>query len=106
MLVNKRNVVNSNRVQLQKGAVTMKVILTADHAGMTIRNEVKSLLEEKGITYVDTGCDCETSIDYTDYALPAAERVAQGEIERGIFICWTGNGMSNAANELNGGRCA
>ena len=30
----------------------MKVIVTADHAGMTIRNEVKNLLEEKGIEYV------------------------------------------------------
>ncbi|WP_047983790.1 ribose 5-phosphate isomerase B [Ornithinibacillus californiensis] len=84
----------------------MKVIISGDHAGMTIRNEVKSLLEEMGIEYEDTGCSCETSVDYPDYALPAAERVASGEFDRGILICGTGIGMSIAANKVKGIRCA
>ncbi|MBM7601213.1 ribose 5-phosphate isomerase B [Virgibacillus halotolerans] len=84
----------------------MKVIITGDHAGMTIRNEIKALLEEKGIDYEDTGCSCETSVDYPDYALPAAERIASGEFDRGIFICGTGIGMSIAANKVKGVRCA
>lgn len=84
----------------------MKVIITADHAGMTIRNEIKHLLEEMNIEYEDTGCSCETSVDYPDYALPAAERVASGEFDRGIFICGTGIGMSISANKVKGIRCA
>lgn len=84
----------------------MKVILTADHAGMTIRNEVKKLLDEMDIEYEDTGCFCETSVDYPDYALPAAERVASGEFGRGIIICGTGIGMSISANKVKGVRCA
>ena len=84
----------------------MKVIITADHAGMTVRNEVIGLLEEMGIEYEDTGCSCETSVDYPDYALPAAERIASGEFDRGIFICGTGIGMSIAANKVKGIRCA
>lgn len=84
----------------------MKVILTADHAGMTIRNEVKALLEDLGIEYEDTGCSCEESVDYPDYALPAAKRVASGEFDRGIFICGTGIGMSISANKVKGVRCA
>ncbi|MGY0691217.1 ribose 5-phosphate isomerase B [Virgibacillus sp. FSP13] len=84
----------------------MKVILTADHAGMTIRNEIKDLLAEMGIEYEDTGCDCQGSVDYPDYALPAAERVAKGEFDRGIFICGTGIGMSISANKVKGIRCA
>ncbi|AVR00584.1 ribose 5-phosphate isomerase B [Oceanobacillus iheyensis] len=84
----------------------MKVIITADHAGMTVRNVVKDLLEEMGIDYEDTGCSCESSVDYPDYALPAAERVANGEFDRGIFICGTGIGMSIAANKVKGIRCA
>ncbi|APC49754.1 ribose 5-phosphate isomerase B [Virgibacillus halodenitrificans] len=84
----------------------MKVIITADHAGMTVRNEVKDLLEEMGIEYEDTGCSCESSVDYPDYALPAAERIAKGEFDRGIFICGTGIGMSIAANKVKGIRCA
>jgi ribose 5-phosphate isomerase B len=84
----------------------MKVIISGDHAGMTIRNEVKSLLEEMGIEYEDVGCSCETSVDYPDYALPAAERVASGEFDRGILVCGTGIGMSIAANKVKGIRCA
>ena len=84
----------------------MKVILSADHAGTTIRNEVKKLLEEMNIEYEDTGCSCEASVDYPDYALPAAERVASGEFDRGILICGTGIGMSISANKVKGIRCA
>ncbi|TQS72153.1 ribose 5-phosphate isomerase B [Ornithinibacillus gellani] len=84
----------------------MKVIISADHAGMTIRNEVKNLLEEMNIEFEDTGCTCETSVDYPDYALPAAERVASGEFDAGILICGTGIGMSIAANKVKGIRCA
>src|SRR5699024_10566132 len=84
----------------------VNVILTADHAGMTIRNEIKQLLEEMEIPYEDAGCDCQGSVDYPDYALPAAERIANGEFDRGIFICGTGIGMSITANKVNGIRCA
>jgi len=84
----------------------VKVIITGDHAGMTLRNEVKSVLDELGFEYEDTGADCTTSVDYPDYAFPAAERVANGEFDRGIFICGTGIGMSIAANKVEGIRCA
>lgn len=83
----------------------MKVILSADHAGMALRNEVKDLLEEMNIEYVDTGCEGSSSVDFPDYALPAAERVANGEFDRGILICGTGIGMSIAANKVKGIRC-
>ncbi|MFD2130713.1 ribose 5-phosphate isomerase B [Pseudogracilibacillus auburnensis] len=84
----------------------MKVIITGDHAGMTLRNEVKSVLDELGYEYEDTGADCTTSVDYPDYALPAAKRVASGEFDRGIFICGTGIGISISANKVKGIRCA
>lgn len=84
----------------------MKVILTADHAGVSIRKEVIDLLEEMNIEYVDTGCKGSDSVDYPDFALPAAERVAAGEFDRGILICGTGIGMSIAANKVKGIRCA
>src|SRR5690625_3854334 len=84
----------------------MKVIITADHAGVTIRNEVKQILEEKGIPYEDAGTEGTESVDYPDYSLSAAKRIAAGEFDRGIFICGTGIGMSIAANKVTGIRCA
>lgn len=84
----------------------MKVLITGDHAGLTLRNEVADLMDEMGIEYEDAGASCTTSVDYPDYALPAAERIASGEFDRGIFICGTGIGMSIAANKVKGIRCA
>jgi ribose 5-phosphate isomerase B len=84
----------------------MKVALASDHGGVNIRKEIANLLEELKIEYVDFGCDCSTSVDYPDYALPVAEKVASGEFDRGILICGTGIGMSIAANKVKGIRAA
>ncbi|WP_413377933.1 ribose 5-phosphate isomerase B [Alkalihalobacillus sp. 1P02AB] len=84
----------------------MKIAIASDHGGMNIKKEIVSLLEELGYEYEDFGCDCETSVDYPDYALPVAKKVAAGEFERGILICGTGIGMSIAANKVKGIRCA
>ncbi|QQZ09220.1 ribose 5-phosphate isomerase B [Heyndrickxia vini] len=84
----------------------MKVALASDHGGVHIREEIRVLLEEMGVEYQDFGCDCESSVDYPDYALPVAQKVANGEFDRGILICGTGIGMSIAANKVKGIRCA
>lgn len=84
----------------------MKVAIASDHGGVNIREEIKSLMDEIGIQYDDFGCECETSVDYPDFALPVAQKVANGEYDRGILICGTGIGMSIAANKVNGIRCA
>ena len=84
----------------------MKVAIASDHGAKNIRKEIISLLEEMNIEYDDMGCECDTSVDYPDYALPVAEKVANGEVDRGILICGTGIGMSIAANKIKGIRAA
>ncbi|MEE3951766.1 ribose 5-phosphate isomerase B [Peribacillus frigoritolerans] len=84
----------------------MKIVIASDHGGINIRKEIISLLKEMNIEYEDMGCECSTSVDYPDYALPVAEKVAKGEVDRGILICGTGIGMSIAANKVKGIRCA
>lgn len=85
----------------------MKVVVASDHGGVNIRKEIIKLLEELGMEYVDLGCECAVgSVDYPDFAFPAAEMVAKGEADRGILICGTGVGMSIAANKVKGIRCA
>jgi ribose 5-phosphate isomerase B len=82
------------------------VAIASDHGGVNIRNEMISLMEEMNIDYIDFGCECSTSVDYPDYAIPVAEKVANGEVDRGILICGTGIGMSITANKVKGIRCA
>ncbi|NEU30411.1 ribose 5-phosphate isomerase B [bacterium LRH843] len=84
----------------------MKVAIGSDHGGIIIRGEIIKLMEEMGIDYHDFGCECDASVDYPDYAFPVAEKVANGEFDRGILICGTGIGMSIAANKVKGIRCA
>ncbi|MBE4907762.1 ribose 5-phosphate isomerase B [Bacillus luteolus] len=84
----------------------MKVAIASDHGGINIREEIKSLMKEMNIEYIDLGCECNTSVDYPDYAVPVAEKVANGEVDRGILVCGTGIGMSIAANKVKGIRCA
>lgn len=84
----------------------MKVAIASDHGGNQLREEIKNLLDELGISYEDFGCNCTTSVDYPDYALPVAKKVASGEFDRGILICGTGIGMSISANKVKGIRCA
>lgn len=84
----------------------MKVIISGDHAGMTLRNEIASVLDELGHEYEDVGASCVASVDYPDYAFEPAERVASGEFDRGIFVCGTGIGISISANKVKGIRCA
>ncbi|UFT98955.1 ribose 5-phosphate isomerase B [Radiobacillus kanasensis] len=84
----------------------MRVILASDHGGVNLRQEIANLLKESNIDFEDIGCDCEDSVDYPDYAIPAAERVASGEFDKGILICGTGIGMSISANKVKGIRAA
>jgi len=78
----------------------------SDHRGFELKEKIKSLLTGKGHEIIDVGCTGTESVDYPDYAFPAAEMVATGEVERAIVICGTGIGMSIAANKVKGVRAA
>lgn len=86
--------------------ISLKIALGADHGGYQLKEDIKKLLDSLNLAYEDVGCDCEQSVDYPDYALPVAEKVASGEFDRGILVCGTGIGMSIAANKVKGVRCA
>ena len=84
----------------------MKIAIACDHGGLNLKNAVKKYLADNGYEVKDFGTDTTASCDYPDYALPAAEAVANGECERGIVICSTGIGVSIVANKVPGVRCA
>ena len=84
----------------------MKIAIACDHGGLALKNAVLGYLQARGYEYEDFGTTTENSCDYPDFALIAAEAVARGECERGIFVCTTGIGISIAANKVPGIRCA
>ena len=84
----------------------MKVAISSDHGGNNLRKEIINLLTELDIEYIDYGPDSDASVDYPDYAVPVANAVVEGKVDRGILICGTGIGMSISANKIKGIRCA
>ena len=84
----------------------MKIALGADHAGLTLKNEVKRALTEMQLTVTDFGTESETAVDYPDFARPVADAVASGSHDLGILVCGSGVGMAIAANKIAGVRAA
>ena len=84
----------------------MKIALGTDHAGYRLKEAIKTHLTESGYEIIDFGTDSETSVDYPDYIVPAAECVSSGEADLGIVFGGSGNGEAIAANKVRGIRCA
>lgn len=84
----------------------MKIALASDHAGFTLKEEIKKHLEKLNIAYIDYGTNSLESVDYPDYAYPACLSVKNNECDYGILVCYTGIGMSIVANKVKGIRAA
>jgi ribose 5-phosphate isomerase B len=84
----------------------MRIAIGADHAGFTLKNDLRDALRASGHEVEDLGTDSATSTDYPDYALKVARQVASGDADRGVLVCATGIGMSIAANKVHGIRAA
>jgi len=84
----------------------MKIAIGSDHAGFEDKEKVKKQLDELGYEYEDVGTNSAESVDYPIYAQKVAEKVASGEVEQGLLICGSGNGMQIAANKIRGVRAA
>ncbi len=85
----------------------MKTVgMAADHAGYALKEELKSLLEEEGYKVRDFGTFSDESMDYPDVAHPLAKAVADGEVDFGVAMCGSGNGISMTLNKHKGVRAA
>lgn len=84
----------------------MIIPIASDHAGFEAKEKVKKILEDLGHMPVDFGTHSEDSVDYADYAVQVAEKVDDGENEKGILICGSGQGMCMTANKFKNVRAA
>lgn len=78
----------------------------SDHAGYAYKEALKSHLEGKGYAVRDFGTDSEDSTDYPDYVHPLAQAVNAGELETGVLVCGSGNGVCMTANKYPNVRAA
>ena len=80
----------------------MRIALASDHAGFTLKEEIKRQLEAGGHETVDFGAAGEDPVDLPDTVYPAALAVGRGEVDRGIFVDGVGYGSAMIANRVAG----
>lgn len=84
----------------------MRIALSADHAGVELKDALAAWLGEAGHDLLDLGTHGAASVDYPDYGAHLARALGEGKAERGIAICGSGIGIAIAANRNPACRCA
>ena len=75
--------------------------LASDHAGYEMKERIKSHLEQRGLSYIDFGPNTDERCDYPDFAHKLCDAIKNNEIEMGIALCGTGNGMAMTCNKYS-----
>ena len=70
-----------------------KIGICSDHAGYELKEYLKQVMDEKGISWQDFGTN-------------SAESTEAGEVYPGIGICGSGNGIAMTLNKHQGVRAA
>jgi len=94
--------------QQYKNQHIMKISIGNDHAGTDYKFAIVELLESKGIEVINYGTDSNSSVDYPDFVHPVAKDVVVKNVDFGILICGSANGVAMTANkykEVRAGLC-
>ncbi len=83
----------------------MKFIVAADEAGPT-PDAAARILRDRGHAVALLGAPAGEVARWADIAHAAAGAVAAGEADQAVLFCWTGTGVSIAANKVPGIRAA
>ncbi|MGB0806572.1 MAG: ribose 5-phosphate isomerase B [Salibacteraceae bacterium] len=84
----------------------MIIAIACDHAGYELKDKVKAILKSKNYSVKDFGTNGPDSVDYPDFVHPLANAVEEGEVNLGIVICGSGNGVNITVNKHQGVRSA
>ena len=83
-----------------------KIFISSDHAGFKLKEDIKSHLSKKKLSFQDLGPFNEDRVDYPDYAHKVARKVKANKSNVGILVCGSGMGMNIAANRHKNIRAA
>ena len=85
----------------------MRVHLATDHAGLELKNSIKTYLIDKGYDVMEHGShDHDPLDDYPDFIFPCAKAIAAEDDSCGIILGGSGQGEAMAANRIKGVRAA
>tara|TARA_E500000075_G_C6971119_1_gene310921 strand:- start:580 stop:1020 length:441 start_codon:yes stop_codon:yes gene_type:complete len=85
----------------------MIIHIATDHAGLELKEKVKSYLSKLDYDVVDHGAyEYDALDDYPDFIFPCAEAVSNDANSKGIILGGSGQGEAMAANRVKGVRAA
>ena len=85
----------------------MIIHIATDHAGLELKEKVKSYLSKLDYEVVDHGAyEYEALDDYPDFIFPCADAVSDDPNSKGIILGGSGQGEAMAANRVKGVRAA
>lgn len=80
--------------------------MACDHAGYELKEILKVYLQELGYAVKDFGTNSRESMDYPDTAHPLANALEANEVDFGVAMCGSGNGIQMTLNKHQGVRAA
>ena len=86
--------------------MTNKIGIACDHAAYELKEFLVGYLASKGFEVKDFGTHSEESCDYPDFAHALGEAIDNGELERGVALCGSGEGISMPLNKHQSVRAA
>ena len=86
--------------------MTNKIGIACDHAAYELKEFLVGYLSSKGFEVKDFGTHSEESCDYPDFAHALGEALDKGELERGVALCGSGEGISMTLNKHQSVRAA
>jgi ribose 5-phosphate isomerase B len=84
----------------------MKIAIGSDHAGFELKEQLITYLRSHNNNVIDKGCFSLDRADYPDYGHAVANAVINNEVNFGILMCGSGNGINMSANKHKGIRAA
>ena len=81
-----------------------KIFIASDHAGYSLKENIKKELVKKNKKIMDLGPKNSNSVDYPDFAHLLSKKIKKNNI--GILVCGSGIGMSIVANRHKNVRAA
>ena len=84
----------------------IKIAIGSDHAGFELKKQLIEYLKTKDTEIADKGCYSLERVDYPDYGHAVALAVINNEVDFGILMCGSGNGINMSANKHKGIRAA
>jgi ribose 5-phosphate isomerase B len=83
----------------------MRIVVGSDES-TELTDSIIRELEQRGHQVEAVGPPAGQPLQWVDVAQAVAQRVAQGQADEGVLCCWTGTGVSIAANKVSGVRAA